>query len=90
MVVTAVKIDNAGRIVLPKAVRRELRLSPGDSLKLECSEGRVNLRPVRGRGRIYKKQGVWVMNSGEPLDAGVVNRTLRRIRAERERRNLGL
>jgi hypothetical protein len=29
------------------------------------------------------------MNSGEALDADVVNRTLRRVRAERARRNLG-
>ena len=88
--VTTLTIDKAGRIVLPKLVRDELQLSPGDSLEVDSSEERVILRPVRGHGRMYKKQGVWVMNSGEPLDAGVVNRTLRRIRAERERRNLGL
>ena len=28
-------------------------------------------------------------NSGEPLDVDVVDRTLRRVRAERDRRNLG-
>src|SRR5277367_3233511 len=75
MVVT-VKIDKAGRIVLPKAVRDELRLSPGDSLDVECSKGCVVLRPALGRKRIYKKQGVWVLNSGEPLDVESVNRTL--------------
>jgi AbrB family looped-hinge helix DNA binding protein len=85
--VTTLKIGHAGRIVLPKPVRDELRLSPGDVLEMECSEGRVILRPVRGRKRIYKEQGVWVMNSGEPLDLDVVNRTLRRVRAERDRRN---
>jgi AbrB family looped-hinge helix DNA binding protein len=35
------KIGQAGRIVLPKSVRDELRLSPGDSLEVECSEGRA-------------------------------------------------
>jgi hypothetical protein len=29
------------------------------------------------------------MNSGEPLDAEVVNRTLRQVRQQRDRRNLG-
>jgi len=89
IMVTTLTIDKAGRIVLPKLVRDELQLSPGDSLEVESSEERVILRPVRGNGRIYKKQGVWVFDSGEPLDAEVVNKTLRRVREERDRRNLG-
>jgi AbrB family looped-hinge helix DNA binding protein len=87
--VTTLTIDKAGRIVLPKPVRDELQLSPGDSLEVESSEERVILRPVRGNGRVYKKRGVWVFDSGEPLDADVVNRTLRKVREERDRRNLG-
>jgi AbrB family looped-hinge helix DNA binding protein len=87
--VTTLTLDKAGRLVLPKPVRDELQIGPGDSLELESSEERVILRPVRGNGRIYKKQGVWVFDSGEPLDAGVVNKTLRRVREERDRRNLG-
>jgi AbrB family looped-hinge helix DNA binding protein len=87
--VTTLTIDKAGRIVLPKPVRDELQLSPGDSLELESSEERITLRPARGNGRIYKKQGVWVFDSGEALDGDVVNRTLRQAREERDRRNLG-
>jgi AbrB family looped-hinge helix DNA binding protein len=86
---TTLTIDKAGRIVLPKPVRDELQLRPGDSLEVEGSEERVVLRPVRGSGRIYKKQRVWVFDSGEPLDADVVNRTIRQVREERDRRNLG-
>ena len=89
IMVTTLTIDKAGRIVLPKPVRDELQLSAGDSLEIESSEDRVILRPVRGNGRIYKKQGVWVFDSGEPLGADVVNKTLRRVREERDRRNLG-
>lgn len=89
IMVTTLTIDKAGRIVLPKPVREELQLSPGDSLEVDSSEERVILRPVRGNGRIYKKQGVWVFDSGEPLGADVVNKTLRRVREERDRRNLG-
>jgi AbrB family looped-hinge helix DNA binding protein len=87
--ITTLTIDKAGRIVLPKLVRDELQLSAGDSLEVETSEERVILRPVRGNGRIYKKQGVWVFDSGEPLDADVVNKTIRQGREERERHNLG-
>jgi AbrB family looped-hinge helix DNA binding protein len=87
--VTTLTIDKAGRIVLPKPVREELQLSPGDSLQVESSEEQVILRPLRGNGRIYKKQGVWVFDSGEPLDAEVVNTTLRQVREERGGRDSG-
>ena len=76
--VTAVTIDKAGRIVLPKPVRDELQLSPGDSLEVDSSEERVILRPVRGSARIYKKQGVWVMHGGAPLSEDVVEKPANR------------
>jgi AbrB family looped-hinge helix DNA binding protein len=87
--ITTLTMDKAGRVVLPKPVRDELQLSPGDSLEVESSEERIILRPVRGSGRIYKKQGVCVFDSGEPLEADVVNKTMRQVREERDRRNLG-
>lgn len=87
--VTTLTLDKAGRVVLPKPVRDELQLGPGDSLELRSSEDEIILRPARGKGRMYKKQGVWVFNSGEPMAADVVEKTIRRVRDERERRILG-
>jgi AbrB family looped-hinge helix DNA binding protein len=87
--VTTLTVDKAGRVVLPKPVREELQLAPGDSLELESSEDRIVLRPARGNGRMYKKQGVWVFNSGVPLALDVVNKTARRVRRERERQIMG-
>jgi AbrB family looped-hinge helix DNA binding protein len=87
--VTTLTIDKAGRIVLPKPVRDELQLSPGDSLEVESSEERIILRPARAHGRIYKKQGVWVMHGGAPLSQDVVDKTIRQIRREREQSFLG-
>jgi AbrB family looped-hinge helix DNA binding protein len=86
---TTISVDKAGRVVLPKPVRDALQIAPGDSLELESSEDQIILRPARGTGRMYKKDGMWVFDSGEPLSAEVVNRTLRQVRAERDRRNLG-
>ncbi|HSZ00300.1 MAG TPA: AbrB/MazE/SpoVT family DNA-binding domain-containing protein [Terriglobales bacterium] len=86
---TVVTIDKAGRIVLPKPVRDELQLSPGDSLEVDSSEERVILRPVRGSSRIYKKQGVWVMHGGAPLSEDVVEKTMQQVRREREQGFLG-
>ncbi|MGZ4732979.1 MAG: AbrB/MazE/SpoVT family DNA-binding domain-containing protein [Terriglobales bacterium] len=82
-------IDKAGRVVLPKPVRDALQISPGDSLELESSEDHIVLRPAPSKGRMYKKQGVWVFDSGVPLSAEVVNKTIRRVRAERDRHVLG-
>ena len=82
-------IDKAGRVVLPKPVRDALQISPGDSLELESSEDHITLRPARGRVRMYKKQGVWVLHGDAPLKAGVVEETMRKVRRERERVILG-
>ena len=82
-------IDKAGRVVLPKPVRDALQISPGDSLELESSEDHIVLRPARGKGRMYKKQGVWVFDSGVPFPAETIKRTIRRVRAERDQHVLG-
>jgi len=87
--VTTLTLDKAGRVVLPKPVRDELQLGPGDSLELHSSEDEIILRPARGKGRMYKKHGVWVFDSGEPLPADVVEKTLRKVRNERDCRVLG-
>ena len=83
-------LDKAGRIVLPKAVREELQIGPGDSLELEASGEAIVLRPARGNGRMKKERGVWVFHAGgKPLTVETVNRTVNRIRRERERKALG-
>jgi AbrB family looped-hinge helix DNA binding protein len=87
--VTTLTLDKAGRVVLPKPVRDELQVGPGDSLELESSEERIVLRPARGTGSVRKKRGVWVFDSGEPLEANVVRETIRKIRKGRDLRNLG-
>ena len=82
-------LDKAGRVVLPKAVREELELLPGDVLELESSDEEMTLRPLRGNAPLRKKRGVWVFRSGEPLSEAVVQETLRRARREREKEVLG-
>jgi AbrB family looped-hinge helix DNA binding protein len=86
---TTLTLDKAGRIVLPKPVRDELQLSPGDTLEIESSEERIVLRPARGRGQMKKESGVWVFDSGEALSEQTVQKTLRRVRSGRSRKTLG-
>jgi AbrB family looped-hinge helix DNA binding protein len=82
-------IDKAGRIVLPKPLRDELRLEAGDTLELESSGEEITLRPARGNTQLRKKHGVWVYRAGEPLTQVTADKTVRQVREEREAQNLG-
>ena len=84
-----VTLDRAGRVVLPKALRDEMRLSPGDVLDLTVKGDEVTLRPRRSATPLQKERGVWVFRTGEPLTAEEAEATLRTIRAQRLRGNVG-
>ena len=45
--VSELTIDGAGRLTLPKALRLELQLEPGDTLRLEAHGEQITLQPVR-------------------------------------------
>jgi AbrB family looped-hinge helix DNA binding protein len=81
-------VDKAGRVVIPKSLREELGLEPGDSLEMERLGEAITLRPVRGSGPLTKKQGVWVFHSGQPLSASATDEVLRQVREERDLTNL--
>src|SRR5712664_1507348 len=89
IMVTTLTLDKAGRIVLPKPVRDQLQLEPGQSLELESSGDKIILRPARRKARMYKKGGIWVLHTGAPIQPGVVEETRRRVREEREQMALG-
>ena len=86
---TRLTLDKAGRVVIPKPLREELHLGPGDSLELEFAGEEITLRPVRGTAPLTKERGVWVFRTGQPLTAAVTDEALRRIRDERDKGNLG-
>jgi AbrB family looped-hinge helix DNA binding protein len=67
---TQLTVDKAGRVVLPKPVRDELRLSPGDALQLETDGERITLRPVRPKATLKKEFGIWVYQ-GEATDISI-------------------
>lgn len=78
-----VTLDKAGRLVLPKALRDELNLSPGDTLDVSVEGEAVTLRPRRPEGRLRKKRGIWVLWTDEPVTTEDTDTVLRRIREER-------
>jgi AbrB family looped-hinge helix DNA binding protein len=82
-------IDKAGRVVIPKPLREELQLEPGDTLEMESAGDQITLRPVRGKGPLAKEHGVWVFRAGQPLPASATDEMLQQIRSERDLANLG-
>ena len=87
--VSRVKLDKAGRVVLPKTVRDQLQLRAGDILELESYGKEITLRRVAGHAQLHKKFGVWVFRSCEPLTNEMVQKAVRRVRDERQRQIVG-
>jgi AbrB family looped-hinge helix DNA binding protein len=85
-----VTIDKAGRVVIPKEIRDELRLAPGDTLAFATEGDSVTLRPLHANTPLQKERGVWVFRGNKPLSLEEANRLARDARARRDRRNLGV
>jgi AbrB family looped-hinge helix DNA binding protein len=86
---TTVTLDKAGRVVIPKTLRDELRLEAGDTLQLESEGEQVTLRPVRSATPLRKEHGVWVFRTGKKLSASVTGKVLQESRARHDRENRG-
>ena len=84
-----VTIDQAGRVVLPKKLRDDLRLTPGDTLDVSVEDDAVTLRPRRHSSPMHKKDGIWVFTSGKPLSQAEADEALSKARAARDRQNAG-
>ncbi len=78
---TKVSLDKAGRLVLPKSLRDEMRLGPGDDLLVESEGDRITLRPVRPEALLKKEYGIWVYQ-GESSELSIP----KLIDEEREKR----
>ena len=55
-----IRIDGAGRIVLPKRVRERFRLKAGATLELEELPDGLVLRPIEQSPAIVRRDGLWV------------------------------
>ena len=76
--------------MLPRQVRDDLQVGPGDSLELESSDEQIILRPLRGTMSLRKKKGIWVFRTGEPLSAETVKHVMKEVRQGRDRSNFGV
>jgi AbrB family looped-hinge helix DNA binding protein len=80
-----VTLDKAGRVVIPKTLRDELQLEPGDTLALESHGDSVTLRPVRSASAPRKEHGIWVFRSSRKLSAAETDQALEELRHKRDR-----
>jgi len=76
-------IDSAGRLVIPKAIRDAVGLVPGQRLRIEARDGRVEIAPEPVEMRLVRRgKGLVAEAEAEmpPLTADLVRETLERTR----------
>ncbi len=80
-----VPIDRAGRVVIPKNVRQELAIKPGDILKVSVNGSSVTLTPNRETAGFVRKGQALVFSTGggETLSEETVASLLEQGRDER-------
>jgi AbrB family looped-hinge helix DNA binding protein len=87
-----VAIDSAGRLVIPKEIRRESNLKPGDMLEIRCRDGRIEIEPAPLPVRLVREGrllvAVPVRSRGRLTREAVeaVREALRQDRGEKSRR----
>jgi AbrB family looped-hinge helix DNA binding protein len=69
-----IQIDKAGRVVLPKPLREQFNLVPGDRLRLFVEGNGFRLEPTETGGKLIKKGSVLVFSGGfeEPITTAKV------------------
>lgn len=83
------KIDKAGRVILPKPVRDRLGLRAGSDLEIEETAEGIVLKPAERLPSLIKK-GNFLVHTGEVPDGYDILRAIDEDREERARRAWGL
>jgi AbrB family looped-hinge helix DNA binding protein len=86
-----IPMDQAGRIVLPKAVRQELAINPGDVLRVSIRGLAVTLTPSKEiTGFVRKGKALVFSTAGEAvLSVGTVEELMEEERDEHHSRVAG-
>jgi AbrB family looped-hinge helix DNA binding protein len=83
------KIDKAGRVILPKPMRDRLGLREGSDLEIEETAGGIVLKPAERRPSLIKI-GSFLVHSGELPPGYDVLKAIEEDREEQTRKALGL
>jgi AbrB family looped-hinge helix DNA binding protein len=60
-------MDRAGRLVLPKAIRREARIEPGAHLEIRVRDGRIEIEPAPLEVKLRKRGILTVAVPSRPV-----------------------
>ena len=80
-----IQIDKAGRVVLPKPLREQFNLLPGDKLRLSVEGNGFRLEPADAGGEMVRKGSVLVFTGGfaEAITTAKVNQLIEQDREGR-------
>jgi AbrB family looped-hinge helix DNA binding protein len=79
-------MDRAGRLVIPKEIRREAKLAPGMPLEVKWREGRIEIEPAPAAVRLERRGRLLVAvprKKTPALTADAVEQTRSKILDER-------
>jgi AbrB family looped-hinge helix DNA binding protein len=62
-----VTMDRAGRIVVPKALRDRFAVEPGQPLRAEVRDGRLEIEPQEVAAELVERDGILVITPTEPV-----------------------
>ena len=82
-------IDTAGRLVVPKALREEAGLVPGEPLEVTVQDGRIEIVPAPRQVQIRQRDGFRIAEPAgryESLREQTVRKTRDRLRGDRKSR----
>jgi len=79
---TKLRIDESGRIVLPKPLRERLGLKPGTELEVFDQQSGLLLCKVKEQPALVKVDGLWV-HRGVPQPGANWDRIINEVREER-------
>ena len=80
-----IQIDKAGRVVLPKPLRDQFNLLPGDKLRLSVEGNGFKLEPAEAAGKLVKEGSVLVFR-GSFAESITTGKVAELIEQEREQR----
>ena len=80
-----IQIDKAGRVVLPKPLREQFNLLPGDKLRLSVEGQGFRLEPADAGGEFVRKGSVLVFTGdfAEPITTAKINELVEQNREDR-------
>jgi AbrB family looped-hinge helix DNA binding protein len=75
-----IAIDRFGRLVLPKEIRDHWGFKAGTEFEVEEQEDAILLKPVTAKARLVQKQGLPVLELGEPIERETIQKVIENVR----------